>query len=293
MEASSSKQAGPPPTVPSVLLPEILSFSPHFLLDDIVNIANHAVGDTVDAMEKFILRWADERADADANWDSTQELEQGLVAFQTLLEFHTDIAFDFFEAWSLRNIFAIPADLPIVVPHHAGLDLEQPPGKEAELLAEIEDLRRQVDNVRLLRPFRIIRSVSPHPQERRLERLLTRAARIGSRQTEKSRRRYARLASLHPNNANPTTLNALPQDLVTLSTSSSALPDLELVPPDVPDPGKRHWEAGKAGYLGWAASRLIARAKEGERRQSGEEIVGKADYVKAALEVARAKSKST
>ncbi|KAA1477741.1 hypothetical protein DENSPDRAFT_844938 [Dentipellis sp. KUC8613] len=270
MDASSSKQPGPPPTVPSVLLPEILSFSPHFLLDDIVNIANHAVGDTVDAMEKFILRWADERADADANWDSTQELEQGLVAFQTLLEFHTDIAFDFFEAWSLRNIFAIPADLPIVVPHHAGLDLEQPPGKEAELLAEIEDLRRQIDN------------------ERRVERLLTRAARTSSRQVEKSRRRYTRLAPLYPDNATLSTLDALPQELAALFASASALPEIEFAPPDVPDPGKRHWEAGKAGYLGWAISQLLARAKQGEHRESAEEIVGKAEYVKAALEVVKA-----
>ncbi|TFY75161.1 hypothetical protein EWM64_g8852 [Hericium alpestre] len=155
MQAGISK-GGPQPTVPSVLLPEILSFSPHFLLDDIVNIANHAVGDTVDAMEKFIVRWADERTSEE--WDSTQDLEQGLVAFQTLLEFHTDIAFDFFEAWSLRNIFAIPADLPIVVPHQAGLDLEQPPGKEAELLGEIEELRRKIDNSRRLERCTLARS---------------------------------------------------------------------------------------------------------------------------------------
>ena len=43
--------------------------------------------------------------------------EVGLVAFQTLLEHHTDIAFDFFEAWCLRNlnIFMIPSDLPFVL----------------------------------------------------------------------------------------------------------------------------------------------------------------------------------
>ena len=52
------------------------------------------------------------------------EVEQGLVAFQTLLEHHTDIAFDFFEAWCLRNIFMIPSsDLPIVLSPSRGIGL--------------------------------------------------------------------------------------------------------------------------------------------------------------------------
>ena len=86
----------------------------------------------------------------DAEWDPTQEIEQGLVAFQTLLESHVDVAFDFFEAWSMRNIFAVPADLPIVAPHQAGLDLAgaaDQPEKESELLAEIDELRRKVHAV--------------------------------------------------------------------------------------------------------------------------------------------------
>ncbi len=141
--------AGPPLTVPSVLLPELLGFIPQFLLDDIINIANDEARQSVDAMEQFLQRWADARAEKDADWDPTQEIEQGLVAFQTLLESHVDVAFDFFEAWSMRNIFAIPADLPVVAPHQAGLDLEQPPEKEAELLAEIDELRRKVHAVRL------------------------------------------------------------------------------------------------------------------------------------------------
>jgi kinetochore protein Mis12/MTW1 len=134
-------------TVPSTLLPELLGFSPQLLLDDIINSANDAVTETVDAMEEFLQRWAEERAEAAGDWDSTQEVEQGLVSFQTLLESHTDIAFDFFEAWSLRNIFAFPADLPIVTRHHEGLNLEETPEREMELLAEIEELRRKIDNV--------------------------------------------------------------------------------------------------------------------------------------------------
>jgi kinetochore protein Mis12/MTW1 len=137
------------PTVPSALLPEILEFSPQLLLDDIINYANEAITNTVDALEGFLFRWASEREQrVKEDWDSTQEVEQGLVAFQTLLESHTDIAFDFFETWSLRNIFAIPADLPVVVPHQEHLDLEYPPERETELMTEIDELRRKIDAVR-------------------------------------------------------------------------------------------------------------------------------------------------
>lgn len=144
----------PPPTVPSVLLPELLGFSPQLLLDDIINVANNAVTETVDGMEIFLLRWAEQRAEtAGSDWDKNQDIEQGLVAFQTLLESHTDIAFDFFEIWSLRNIFAIPADLPIVAPHHKGLNLQSSPEEERELMSEIDELRRKIDNVRPNHPY--------------------------------------------------------------------------------------------------------------------------------------------
>ena len=143
--------SAPPATVPAVLLPELLGFIPQFLLDDIINTANDEARQSIDAMEQFLQRWAEARAEKTPDWDPTQEIEQGLVAFQTLLEHHLDVAFDFFEAWSMRNIFAVPADLPIVTPHQAGLDLECPPEREAELLAEIDELRRKVHAVRLLR----------------------------------------------------------------------------------------------------------------------------------------------
>lgn len=138
----------PAQLVTPLLLPEALGFAPQLLLDDIINVSNNAVQDGVNGMEEFLQKWADQRAEREGgDWDSTQEVEQGLVAFQTLLEYHTDIAFDFFEAWSLRNIFAIPPDLPIVLPHHANLDLTQTPQREQELMNEAEELRKQIDNV--------------------------------------------------------------------------------------------------------------------------------------------------
>jgi kinetochore protein Mis12/MTW1 len=122
----------------------------------IVNIANNSVEHIVDAMEGYLTGWAEKRAErlkdsGGDDWDGKQEIEQGIVAFQTLLESHMDIALDFFEVWCMRNIFTIPAELPVVVPHQAGLILEQPDSKEQELLAEIDDLRRRIQVVRL--PF--------------------------------------------------------------------------------------------------------------------------------------------
>lgn len=123
---------------------------PQLLLDDIINVANNSVTQTVHGMEVFLTRWPENRAEtAGDGWDGNQDIEQGLVAFQTLLESHTDIAFNFFELWSVRNIFAIPADLPVVAPHQKGLDLDPPPEEEQELVAEIAELRRKIDNVRL------------------------------------------------------------------------------------------------------------------------------------------------
>ena len=138
----------PPPTVPSVLLPELIGFIPQFLLDDIINSANESTQQAVDAMEAFLERRDASKQDTADAWKSAEELEKGLNAFQTLLESHVDIAFDFFEAWSLRNIFAIPADLPIVAPHQKGLNLDEPEEREMELVQEIKDLRRQIQAVR-------------------------------------------------------------------------------------------------------------------------------------------------
>ncbi|KAI0312380.1 Mis12 protein-domain-containing protein, partial [Amylostereum chailletii] len=232
----------PPPPVPNILLLELLSFSPHFLLDQIINIANDSVGNAFEAMEKMLIRWADSRTDGD--WDSTQEIEQGLVAFQTLLEFHTDVAFDFFETWSLRNVFAIPAHLHIVTPHHKGLNLHSPAGREAELLAEVEELRRKIDN------------------QRRLKRLYTRAASKSALQAAHARRRLERLSFLQT--AGGDTLVSLPAGVVSLYNTASSLPPLDVSQAEtpLPDPGKRQWETGKAGYVNWAISQLITKSKK-------------------------------
>ncbi|KAF4568333.1 hypothetical protein EYR40_010264 [Pleurotus pulmonarius] len=271
-----------------LLLPEALGFSPQLLLDDIINIANNAVTDAVNGLEEFLQRWADERAKKDgvgepaneSEWDPTGEVEQGLVAFQTLLEYHTDIAFDFFEAWSLRNVFAVPPDLPIVLPHQEGLDLTQSPEREKELMDEIAELRLQLQD------------------QRRLGRVLTRAVHVSRAGRRRAEKRRERLSFLH----DPTfdTIEGLPQKLFELYKSVSALPEIDpatlssLTQYRLSDPGKRPWETSKTGYLNWAVSQLLVRARErnaAEGRRNGldednERVqeVGSADQLKAAIE---------
>jgi kinetochore protein Mis12/MTW1 len=263
--------------IPSTLLPEILGFSPQLLLDDIINITQSAVADSVNGMEAFLRRWADERLDkAGGEWDSTQEVEQGLVQFQTLLEYHTDIAFDFFEAWSLRNIFAFPPDLPIVIPHQTGLDLAQPQEREEELVDEIAQLRRQIAN------------------QRNLHRFYTRAV---HRSYAKRRRSAANLDRLMFLSA-PTLekLSPIPAMLSQLHSSLAALPPMDsaaiaaLTQFQLTEPGKRQWETSHTGYLNWAVGQLLERAAEHGRwkraavggMDAGVAAVGSAD-LRAAL----------
>jgi kinetochore protein Mis12/MTW1 len=295
----------PPPasTVPSVLLPELLGFVPQFLLDDIVDTANDAVKQAVDAMEQFLERWATARREKNEDWDSTQEIEQGLVAFQTLLNTHVDIAFDFFETWSLRNIFAVPPDLPLVAPHQEGLKMDWTAEEEEGLEREIKELRRKIHAVcvvpflllrfRTLRlmtfssltNFYIIPNIStfsdPYVQQRKLARLLTLSARISSLRRTNAERRLATLTSfLHTPHLQ--TLLSLPNDFLAMYDTVTSLPpssgpeaaseqqelNAGMALQMMQEPGKRMWETSKTGYVNWAVGQLVARTRAREREDA-------------------------
>ncbi|KAJ8522183.1 hypothetical protein ONZ45_g1232 [Pleurotus djamor] len=279
-------EPSPTPSAPPLLLPEALGFSPQLLLDDIINIANNAVTDAVNGLEEFLQRWADDRANrdptssSDASWDPTGEIEQGLVAFQTLLEYHTDIAFDFFEAWSLRNVFAVPPDLPIVLPHQEGLDLTaNTPEREKELMDQITELRLKLKD------------------RRQLRRVLSKAVHVSRAELRRAEKRRERLSFLHDPIYDA--METLPSQLLELQKSVAALPDLDpttvasLTQYRLTDPGKRTWETSKAGYLNWAVSQLLSRANErgtsGGQRSNLEvenartQEVGSADQLRAAI----------
>jgi len=212
-------------------------------------------------MEEFLQKWADERvAQVDENdpktrvniEETTHEVEQGLVAFQTLLEYHTDIAFDFFEAWSLRNIFVIPPDLPVVLPHQEGLDLTVTPEQEQEAMDEVEELRKRLDG------------------QRKLNRLLTRANRTSARQLSQAEARLSQLSSLTISFNTPgsmlNTLQELPPKFLEMYRTLSSLPPLETLPTavDLSEPGKRQWETSKTGYMNWVLGRLLVKGETKE-----------------------------
>ncbi|KAF9270579.1 Mis12-domain-containing protein [Marasmius fiardii PR-910] len=265
-----------PSTVPPLLITEALGFSPQLLLDDIINIANAAVTDGVNGLEGFLQQWVEKRsAGKDYN---NQEIEQGLVAFQTLLEHHTDLAFDFFEAWCLRNIFAIPPDLPIVLPHQENLDLTIKPAREEELMEEVASLRSQIDN------------------QRRLHLLLSRALRVAKKKRLQAEKRLDKLSIIDSERLD--ILAKLPQQLMAMNGAVTNLPVLDpatiaaLTQFPLSEPGKREWETSKTGYLNWAVSQLLERSREEEpgstsvdRITRNVEEVGKADQLREAFEI--------
>ncbi|KAJ7492179.1 Mis12-domain-containing protein [Mycena latifolia] len=244
----------PQPLAPPQLLTEALGFSPQLLLDDIINVANHAVQDGVNGIEDFLMKRLEAQTGQPGEEDELHEVEQGLVAFQTLLEFHTDVAFDFFEAWSLRNIFAIPADLPIVLPHHEGLDLTQTPEREQELMDEVANLRNQLEH------------------QRRLKHHLRRVNHRQNIELERARKLYDSLAAYEPILE---TARSLPPAVRSMYESVATLPALEpatisaLAQLRHSEAGKRQWEMGKTGYIDWAISQLVLKAKE----EGGEELL--------------------
>jgi len=149
----------------------------------------------------------------------------------------------FFEAWSLRNIFAVTPDLTLVAPHHARLDLDQPQEKENELFAEIDQLHRQIEN------------------QKHLNRLIARAARASRQQAKQAQVRLDRLSFIQPDQLR--VHHGLTKDYDSLCSRASALPALDPANVDVPglEPGKRQWEVGKTGYLSWASAQLIQQAQ--------------------------------
>lgn len=75
---------------------------------------------------------------------------QGMHKFETLLESSVDKNFDRFELYALKNIFGVPEDVDLVLPHYEALDFTIASEREQELDDELEILRRQVIAVSLI-----------------------------------------------------------------------------------------------------------------------------------------------
>lgn len=71
--------------------------------------------------------------------------------FETLLEAAVDKNFDRFELYALKNLFGVPEDVDIVLPHYEALDFGIGVDREEALDKELELLRQQVIMVRIKR----------------------------------------------------------------------------------------------------------------------------------------------
>jgi len=217
------------------LLNEILGFSPQLFLDDLTNIAHNNVRMTVEAVEHFLRHWIEKQ---DSNLDAlNQELETGLAALQTLLDSHTDLAFDLFETWAWRNIFEVPP-IPMVTPHHRGLDLTIPQDEETRLRHELEKKKLKLDATR------------------RLEVLLADAVKVSNQNKSLAERKLKQLEFL----SSTESLKELPDTVTSIVNKIQELPD-EVPRVGQRDSDKRRWEGSHSDFIAWS----VAKAIEGTR----------------------------
>ncbi|KAF9515109.1 hypothetical protein BS47DRAFT_1342258 [Hydnum rufescens UP504] len=228
------------PLTANLLVTEILGFSPQLLLDDLTNIPHNNVQLTVEAVETFLRAWV-EKQDHSKRPAYDKELEEGLAALQTLLDSHSDRAFDLFEAWAWRNVFEIPPDIPIVMPHHEGLDLTITDEEERALYLELDLARKKLEATK------------------RMELLLTKAVKASSQRRARAEKQVQDAEFL---TSTEQLLSSIP--LVTdLHHKVSQMTDTKKmkIPDDLPqfkiDPDKRLWEASQSGFLSWMTSRAI------------------------------------
>ncbi|KAG8897550.1 hypothetical protein FRB99_008068 [Tulasnella sp. 403] len=222
-------------TIQHLILPDILGFTPQLLVDDLLDIGYDAITKATEALEQYL----------ESNWlpgRSTQDRESvyaGLVSFQTLLQSHLDKAFDAFELWSLKNVFALPdpAEMPLVLPHQTGLDLTVTEEEENRVMKEIDILRKKLD------------------AQKRLQARLRLAVRLSNARTARSE---ARLEQLRFLSTIKDTIS-LPQEVQLLLDRVKALPPAPLPSVAPLDSTKPQWQT-HAGYLDWAplTRRLIS-----------------------------------
>ena len=139
-------------TTQNLLLTEVLGTPPQILLDDYTNIAHENVRQTTEGLEGGVRHWIEREVSMEQRTACLAELESGVIALQTLIDSHSDFAFDLFEVWVWRNIFDVPANVAqhIVMPHHRGLDLTITEKQEIEAHEGLAMLRKRLEAVSLV-----------------------------------------------------------------------------------------------------------------------------------------------
>ncbi|KAJ3387260.1 hypothetical protein HDU92_002030 [Lobulomyces angularis] len=123
------------------ILTEHLGFTPTDLIDDVINSVNELLYQALNSLEDLLTeRFADD------------DFEKALAEIETLFENSVDKHFDKFELFCLKNIFSLPKDLNVVLPHYETTFFD--PLREMKkvdvgieddnLDAELENLRSQI-----------------------------------------------------------------------------------------------------------------------------------------------------
>ncbi|KAK3838309.1 MAG: Mis12 protein-domain-containing protein [Linnemannia elongata] len=131
------------------LLTEHFGFSPLSFVDDVINSVNNMIYQASMALQEFVENemeaWViQNQSQLPKNYDAKVESAKGMHKFETLLEAAVDKNFDRFELYALKNLFGVPEDVDIVLPHYEALDFGIGADKEEALDRELELLRQQV-----------------------------------------------------------------------------------------------------------------------------------------------------
>ncbi|CAG8530541.1 1803_t:CDS:2 [Acaulospora morrowiae] len=118
----------------SEILIEHFEFSPISVIDDVIDSVNELMYQALIGLERFVEKKS----------KSEEEIEQGMHQVETLLETLIDHNFDMFELYVMRNIFAIPENVKIVLPHQEGMDYTLDQSKEDQIDKELELMRKKV-----------------------------------------------------------------------------------------------------------------------------------------------------
>ncbi|KAF9912893.1 hypothetical protein EC991_007505 [Linnemannia zychae] len=131
------------------LLTEHFGFSPLSFVDDVINSVNNMIYQASMALQEFVENemeaWTvQNRHNLAKDYDAKVESAKGMHKFETLLEAAVDKNFDRFELYALKNLFGVPEDVDIVLPHYEALDFGIGADREEALDQELEMLRQQV-----------------------------------------------------------------------------------------------------------------------------------------------------
>ncbi|KAF9573813.1 hypothetical protein EC968_007884 [Mortierella alpina] len=133
------------------LLTEHFGFSPLSFVDDVINSVNNMIYQASMALQEFIESEMQKvvageygHVELPQDMDPLTESAKGMHKFETLLEAAVDKNFDRFELYALKNLFGVPEDVDIMLPHYESLDFGISVEREEKLDNDLELVRRQL-----------------------------------------------------------------------------------------------------------------------------------------------------